>query len=59
MAGAGEVSDRLRLGLVAGGVAGPVVSTLVVRPMVRSPLSPLDDRDLKKSETLYMHHASL
>lgn len=53
MVGAGEVTLLLRLGLVAGGVAGVAGSMLPDRLMVRRLLRPLEVRDLRKSDTLH------
>lgn len=53
MEGEGEVTALFRTGRVAGGVVGAACSMLIVRPMVLTPLSAVDDRDLKKSDTLH------
>lgn len=52
MDGVGEVTALFSTGRVAGGVAGAVCSMLMVRPIVLTPLKAVDDRDLKKSDTL-------
>lgn len=52
MEGVGEVTALFSTGRVAGGVAGAVCSILMVRPIVLTPRNAVDDRDLKKSDTL-------
>ena len=52
IAGFGEVTALFRTGRAPPGVMGVACSMLVVRPIVLTPLNAVDDRDLRKSDTL-------